>query len=240
MIRTVLTFILTFAYIFGVGGPFLLYAFISRRTDALYRVGVLGARMALWLAGVRMEVRGKENIPAGRALVFMANHQSNADPPAIFVNLPPVLVMTKKEFFRVPVLGPAVKLRGFVPVDRQNRARAAEAVEEAVRSLQSGNSFLVFPEGTRSPDGRLQRFKKGVFVMAVKSSAPVIPVSISGSRFIMPKGKKTLHPGVIRITFHDAVPAAEFGMESLTELQARVRQAIASALAPDEQPVEGV
>ncbi|MGH9452985.1 MAG: lysophospholipid acyltransferase family protein [Terriglobia bacterium] len=238
MIRTVLTFILTFAYIFVVGGPFLLYALISRRTDALYRVGLLGARMALWLAGVRMEVTSKEKIPAGQALVFMANHQSNADPPAIFVNLPPVLVMTKKEFFRVPVLGPAVRLRGFVPVDRQNRERAVEAVEEAVRSLRSGNSFLVFPEGTRSPDGRLQRFKKGAFLMAVKSRTPVVPVSISGSRFIMPKGKNTLHPGVIRITFHDAVPAEEFGIDKLTELQARVRQAIASALTPEEQPLD--
>ncbi|MGH9433984.1 MAG: lysophospholipid acyltransferase family protein, partial [Terriglobia bacterium] len=184
MIRTALTFILTFAYIFLVGGPFLLYSLISRRTDALYRVGLLGARMALWLAGVRMEVRGKEKIPAGRALVFMANHQSNSDPPAVFVNLPPVLVMAKKEFFRVPVLGAAVRLRGFVPVDRKNRERAMEAVEQAVRSLRRGHSFLIFPEGTRSPGGRLQRFKKGAFLMAVKSGAPVVPVSVSGSRFI--------------------------------------------------------
>ncbi len=238
MIRTALTFMLTFVYIFVVGGPFLLYAVISRRTDALYAVGVLGARLALWLAGVKMQVIGKEKIPAGQAVIFMPNHQSNSDPPAVFVQLPPVLVMAKKEFFRVPVLGPSMRLRGFIPVDRKNRERAMEAVEEAVRSLQAGHSFLVFPEGTRSPDGRLQRFKKGAFLMAVKSGAAIVPVSVSGSRFIMPKGANALRPGVIRIAFHDPVPVEEFGVGRMPELQARVRQTIASALTPEEQPLD--
>ncbi|HUY15021.1 MAG TPA: lysophospholipid acyltransferase family protein [Terriglobia bacterium] len=238
MIRTTLTFTLTFAYIFLVGGPFLLYAVVSKRTDALYTVGVLGARLALWLAGVKIEVTGKEKIPAGRAVIFMPNHQSNSDPPAVFVHLPPVLAMAKKESFCVPVLGPSMRLRGFVPVDRQNRERAKEAVEQAVRSLKAGHSFLVFPEGTRSPDGRLQRFKKGAFLMAVKSGAAIVPVSVSGSRFIMPKGSNALRPGVIRITFHDPVAVEEFGADRLPELQARVRQAIASALTPEEQALD--
>ena len=238
MIRTAMTFTLTFAYIFLVGGPFLLYAVVSRRTDALYAVGVRGARLALWLAGVKIEATGKEKIPAGRPLIFMSNHQSNSDPPAVFVHLPPVLVMAKKEFFRVPVLGTSMRLRGFVPVDRKNRERAMAAVARAVEGLKAGHSFLVFPEGTRSADGRLQRFKKGAFMMAVKSGAAIVPVSVSGSRFIMPKGARALRPGVMRITFHDAVEAAEFGADRLPELQARVRQAIASALTPDEQPLD--
>jgi 1-acyl-sn-glycerol-3-phosphate acyltransferase len=238
MIRTALTFAITFAYIFLVGGPFLLYALASRRTDALYGVGVRGARLALWLAGIKMEVTGKERIPKGQALIFMPNHQSNSDPPAIFVHLPPVLVMAKKEFFRVPVLGPSMRLRGFIPIDRKNRERAVEAVEEAVRRLKAGHSFLVFPEGTRSPNGRLQRFKKGAFVMAIQSGAPIVPVSVSGSRFIMPRGAKALRPGVIRITFHDPVRVEEYGAARLAELQARVRETIASALMPDEQPLD--
>jgi 1-acyl-sn-glycerol-3-phosphate acyltransferase len=236
MIRTALTVAVTFAYTLAVGGPFLLYSMVSGSTDALYRVGSLGARLSLWLAGVRVEVSGREKIRAGRAVVFMANHQGNADPPAIFINLPPVLVMAKQEFFRVPVLGRAMKLRGFVPVDRQHRERAIQAVEEAVSSLKHGNSFLVFPEGTRSPDGRLQRFKKGAFLMAVKSGAPIVPISVSGSRAIMPKGSRTLRPGVIRLFFHDPVEVGKFGIEKLPELQALVRRTIASALGPDEQP----
>ena len=110
-------------------------------------------------------------------MVFMPNHQSNVDPPAALAVLPPVLVMVKREFFRVPILGRAMLLRGFIPVERKHRERAIAAVERAVESLKAGYSFLAYPEGTRSPDGRLQVFKKGVFVMAIKAQAPIVPVS---------------------------------------------------------------
>jgi 1-acyl-sn-glycerol-3-phosphate acyltransferase len=190
---------------------------------------------ALRLAGARLEVHGLEKIPKRCTLVFMPNHQSNCDPPAVFLILPAVLVMAKKEFFRIPVLGRAMRMRGFVPVDRKKREKAIESVEQATRSLQAGHNFLVFPEGTRSPDGRLQPLKKGVFVMAIKAQATIVPISVSGSRRIMPKGKLLISPGLVRITIHDPVPTEGCTLEDREQIMERVRQAILSGLTEEEQ-----
>jgi 1-acyl-sn-glycerol-3-phosphate acyltransferase len=238
MIRSIFVTAATFAYILIVGTPIVLYAVFTGNTDPVYQVGVAGARMALWLAGIRLEVRGKEKIPANRAVVFMPNHQSNCDPPAVITVLPPVLVLAKQEFFRVPVLGRAMRMRGFVPVDRKNRERAIQAVERAVESLKAGYSFLAYPEGTRSPDGRLQSFKKGVFMMALKAGAPIVPVSISGSNKIMRKGEIRLHPGTVRITIHDPVMTEGCSVADRARIMEAVRKEILAGLAPEEWPVE--
>src|SRR2546426_6820086 len=123
MFRAFFVSLVALSYTLLVGTPFLVHAVLTRNTDTLYRVGRLGTRIVLWLAGVRFEVHGLEKIPR-QAAVFMANHQSNCDPPAIFLILPPILVLAKKEFFRVPILGRAMVLRGFIPVDRKNREKA--------------------------------------------------------------------------------------------------------------------
>ncbi len=237
MIRSIFVVVVTFAYVLILGIPLVAYAMLTGRTDAVYRAGVWGARMALWLAGVRLEVRGQEKIPNHRAVVFMPNHQSNADPPACLAFLPPVLVMVKREFFRVPILGRAMRLRGFISVDRQNRERAIAAVEKAIESLKAGRSFLAYPEGTRSPDGRLQPFKKGVFVMAIKAGAPIVPVSISGSSKIMRKGEARIRSGTLRITIHDPVPTEGCTLDDRGKIIERVRAAIMTGLTKEEQPV---
>ncbi|HEV2233383.1 MAG TPA: lysophospholipid acyltransferase family protein [Terriglobia bacterium] len=236
MLRSIFVTIVTFAYILLIGPWFLIYALLTGRTDALYGCGRWGAKLSVWLAGIKLEVLGLEQIPKGRAVLFMPNHQSLSDGPAVFGILPPVLAIAKKEFFKVPVLGRAMMLRGFVPLDRGNRERAIQAVEEAAKSLRAGNSFLAFPEGTRSPDGRLQAFKKGVFVMAIKAEAPIVPISISGSRKIMRKNEWAMHPGPIRITFHAPIPTAGFTMADRAMIMERVRQAILSGLSRDEWP----
>ncbi len=240
MIRAAFVSILTFAYILLVGFPFLVLAWITRNTDQIYQVGVTGARLALWLSGVRLEVRGRENIPHGRAAIYMPNHQSNCDPPAVISILPPVLVMAKQEFFRIPVLGTAMIYRGFIPVDRKNRDKAIAAVEKAVDSMKAGRSFMAFPEGTRSPDGRLQAFKKGLFVMAIKAGALIVPVSASGARKVMPKGKFAIHPGLVRITFHEPINAAEYKLDDRSKLMARTREAILKGLEPEEWPLNEI
>ena len=237
MIRAIFVSFVTFVYILVVGLPFLIHAWLTRNTDRLYRVGISGARLALWLSGVRLEIHGLEKIPQGRAAIYMPNHQSNCDPPAVISILPPVLVMAKQEFFRVPVLGTAMIYRGFIPVDRKNRERAIAAVERAVASMKAGNSFLAFPEGTRSRDGRLQTFKKGLFVMAIKAGALIVPISASGARKIMPKGEFAIHPGRVRITIHDPIPAENYTLEQRRELIQRTREAILSGLEPEEWPV---
>jgi len=168
----------------------------------------------------------------------MPNHQRNCDPPAVISVLPPVLVMAKQEFFRIPVLGLAMRRRGFIPVDRKNRERAVAAVEKAVAALQAGYSFLAYPEGTRSPDGRLQTFKKGLFVMAIKAGASIVPVSISGGRKVMPKDKFAIYPGRVRITFHDPISTAGLDVADRQKIIDLTRQAILTGLEPEECPVE--
>ena len=236
MIRALFVILVTLVYTLVVGPPLLIHAILTGNSDPLYRIGRWGTKMAVWLAGARLEVRGLEKVPANRAVVFMANHQSNCDPPALLSVLPRVRGMAKKEFFRIPVLGHGMLGVGFIPVDRRNRERALAAVEEAVKALRAGYSFLVFPEGTRSRDGRLQPFKKGVFVMALKAGVPIVPVSVSGSAKIMRKGEFAIHPGVVRITFHDAVSTEGYTLEDRRKLMDIVRRAVRSGLALEEWP----
>jgi 1-acyl-sn-glycerol-3-phosphate acyltransferase len=237
MIRAIFVSFVTFVYILVVGLPFLIHAWLTKDTDKLYQVGLTGARMALWLSGVRLEVHGLEKIPLGRAAIYMPNHQSNCDPPAVITILPPVLVLAKQEFFRVPVLGRAMVYRGFIPVDRKNRERAIAAVGRAVASMRAGNSFLAFPEGTRSPDGRLQTFKKGLFIMAINAGALIVPISVSGAHKIMPKGQFVIRPGRVRITIQDPISAENYALEQRRELIDQTRQAILKGLDPDEWPM---
>ena len=238
MVRAFVVIAAMFAYIFLIGTPFLIYAVLTGNTDPIYGAGRLGTKFLMWLAGVRLEVHGLDKIPAGRAVVFMPNHQSNCDAPALFSILPAVLILAKKEFFQIPVLNRGMVLRGFIPVDRKNRERAIEAVEQAARSLRAGHSFLVFPEGTRSPDGRLQPFKKGAFAMAIKAAVPIIPITVSGGSKIMPKDKFAVHPGLLRITFHDPVSTEGLTLDDRNKVMECVRQAILANLAEDEMPLE--
>ena len=238
MIRTVFVAAVILVFLAVLGVPLLIYSVLAGETDTLYRVGKWGCGVVVRLAGIRVEVQGRENIPAGRAVVYMPNHQSNCDPPALVSVLPEVLVLPKKEVFRVPILGRAMRRRGFIPVDRKNRERAMHAVDEAVKALQAGNSFLVFPEGTRSPDGRLLPFKRGAFILAIRAQVPIIPVSISGASRIMRKGEWAIHPGTLRITIHPPVPTTGFGEEDRGAIIELVKAAVISGLAEDEKPAE--
>lgn len=236
MIRSACVVCFALIYVFLIGGPLLIFTLLSGNTGVIYRAGVFGASMAVRLAGVRLEVDGREKIERKHAVVFMANHQSNCDPPALVGILPPVLILVKEEFFRVPILGRAMRLRGFIPVDRRSREKSLQAIDSAASSLAEGHSFLTFPEGTRSPDGRLLPFKKGVFVMAMKAGAPIQAISISGARKIMPKGSSAMRAGKVRITFHD--PVSTEGRPEVGAIQEAVRKSILSGLAPEEWPLD--
>jgi 1-acyl-sn-glycerol-3-phosphate acyltransferase len=240
MIRATFVTFFCLVYILVIGLPAVIFGWLTKNTDPIYNLGVKGAKLALWLSGVRLEVHGRENLPRGRAALYMPNHQSNCDPPAVVTVIPPVLVLVKKEFFRVPIMGAAMRARGFIPVDRQNRERAIAAVDRAVASMKAGNSFMAYPEGTRSPDGRLQRFKKGIFVMAIKARALVVPISLSGASKIMPKGRFVIRPGTVRITIHPPIPAENYTLAQRQELIERTRQAIISGLEPQEWPADEI
>jgi 1-acyl-sn-glycerol-3-phosphate acyltransferase len=236
MIRAFLVVLLAIILLVLLGVPLIVHSLLVGNAAILYRVGVWGVKVVLRAAGVRLEVHGRENIPAGRAVVFMSNHQGNGDPPALISILPRVRAIAKKEFFRVPIMGTAMRLCGFIPVDRKHRERAIEAIKDGVKVLKDGHSFMVFPEGTRSPDGRLQPLKKGVFVMAIEAGALIVPVSVSGSSKIMRKGEFLIRPGLVRITLHPAVSTGDRTMEDRDAIMEQVRNAILAGLTEDEMP----
>lgn len=228
-----------FLYVFLVGTPFLLHAWLVGRIDALYRVGWLGAWFALRLAGVRLEVEGVQNLPRDQNCIYMANHQSNVDPPALFVALPPrIAMMGKKELFLVPVFGQVLRLGGFVPIDRANPRAARESIKVALTHVQKGITYLVFPEGTRSPDGCLRRFKHGVFLLAMRTSVPIVPITIDGGDTIMPKKKWQLRPGTFRVTIHPPVATTGLGRGERAALARRVREIVASVLPVEKRGEE--
>ncbi len=237
MIRMIVLIIAGLAFLLVYFLPICVYGWITGKTDIVYTEGQRGCRWAVAIAGVRLEIHGREKIPTDRAVVFMANHQSMVDPPALLGFMPPVLVMLKRTLFWIPALGWAMKMRGFVPIEREHRERAMHAVEEAVAKLQAGHSFLIYPEGTRTPDGRLLPFKRGAFVMAVRAQAPILPISVSGAYKIIRKGEFSLHPGTVRITFHDPIPTVGLTLDDRTAIIQEVRAAIASGLSAEEQPV---
>jgi 1-acyl-sn-glycerol-3-phosphate acyltransferase len=236
MFRTLFVCSVIILYLLVLGPPLLLYSAVTKNTDVLYKVGLFGAKTALLLAGVKLVVTGKEKIPTGTPVVYMPNHQSNCDPPAVAAILPPVLIMAKKEFFKIPIMGTGMRMRGFIPVDRANREQSFAALEKATEALKAGHSFLVFPEGTRSQTGRLQPFKKGVFVMAIRAGAPIVPISVSGAAKIMPRGSFKIRPGTVRITIHDPVPTAGCTIEDRARVAAEVRRVIMTGLSSEEQP----
>jgi 1-acyl-sn-glycerol-3-phosphate acyltransferase len=205
------------------------WTFISRRVDALYRSGMWIARAGVRIAGVRTKMVGYEQLDLSRKYIFMSNHVSNLDPPLLIPRLPfRVTVMVKKELFRIPLLGPAMRLANFVPIDRRNREAAIAGVREAEETVRSGLHMAVFPEGTRSRDGRLLPFKKGPFYLALETCLPIVPITILGTEVLLPKGKVLARPGEVTVIFHPPVdPKDHPDREDLMQV---VRDAVASAL----------
>lgn len=200
-----------------------LYA--TGRADLLWKLSLWGAGAGYRLAGVRIRSVGHEGLEDGRAYLFMANHASNLDPPIITQLLGRrISIMTKKELFKLPLFGRAMRAAGFVPVDRSNGRAAMASVLAAVRVLQSGLGMLVFPEGTRSPDGKLLPFKKGPFHLAMNAGVPVVPITITGSHEAWPKDRWSLHPGEIVVNFHPPIDPRQF--ERKEQLLAAVRHEI--------------
>lgn len=182
------------------------------------------------LAGVRFRVTGRERIPSDRACIFMSNHVSNLDPPALISLIPGrTSAFLKRSLMQIPILGTGFKQGEFIAVDRSgNVSDAKESVAAAERVLAKGVHITTFVEGTRSKDGRMLSFKKGPFFLAMNTGAPCIPVSIHGTEQILRKGSLRMHPGDAFVTFHEPIDPAAFA--SRDELMRAVRAAVASGL----------
>lgn len=205
------------------------WTLITGRVDLLYRVGVGIAWAGVRIAGIHVDIVGRERLDPARTYIFMANHASNADPPILMYNLPGrTSVLVKKELFRIPIFGRAMRMGSLVPVDRSHRERAIASLQAAADVLRAGIHMMIFVEGTRSPDGSLLPFKKGPFYLAQQTGVPIVPVTIVGTHDILPKGKFFAKPGHVALVFHEPVCPSAF--PEVKDLMAVVRDRIASAL----------
>jgi 1-acyl-sn-glycerol-3-phosphate acyltransferase len=237
MIRTLFVGVFLSLYILIVGPPLLLYTLISRNPDPLYWAGINGVMFFVRAAGVRVRVVGTERIPQGVCL-FAANHTSTADAPAVVGAIPRrIAILLKEALFRYPIVGAAFRLARFIPVDRRSRDSALESLEKAVLELRSGQSFLIYPEGTRSPDGRLQHFKKGAVVMAIKAGVPIVPVACSGAHRVMQKRSLAMQPGEILVEFLNPIDSSAYTFDRREELNQRLHDELAAGLPPDQRPI---
>lgn len=227
MIRSALVWSFTWIYMLAAGLVCLPYILLTRKLDLIYSVARRGCRLLLWLAGVRVVTSGPA--PANAACLYMANHQSNLDPPLLLACLPgEISFLAKKELFSVPVLGWVLRVGGLIPVDRGNRDAARAGIALAAESLRAGRPFLIFPEGTRTRDGRLQQFKKGPFFLAEQAQATVVPVRLEGTGVLMPPGAWRIRPGRVRVSCLPPISATAWAAapEPRAALAALVRDAL--------------
>ena len=198
----------------------------------LYRAGIWGAWTGIRLAGIKVQIEGLDRLDPKRTYIFMSNHVSNLDPPILVPLIPGrTSVMAKQELFSYPILGRALRMASLVPVDRGNRDAGIAAVSAAADVVKQGIHMTIFVEGGRSFDGKLLPFKKGPFYLAAECKVPVVPVTISGTHFVMPKKRLSVKPGLVKVTFHPPIEPSEFGTRE--QLMEKVRAAINAALPPE-------
>ena len=236
MLRTVFIGVFLSLYILLLGPPLVIYTVITKNPNPLYWAGIKGVMFFVRAVGVRVRIKGRERIPQGVCL-FVANHTSAADAPAVVGAIPRrIAVLLKESLFKWPIVGQAFWSARFIPVNRGVRESAIASVEKATEALKAGQSFLNYPEGTRSPDGRLQDFKKGAVVMAIKAGVPIVPMVCSGAHRIMWKKSLIVHPGEIVVEFLEPIDASKYSFEERDILNQKVHDVMAAALPADQRP----
>ncbi|WP_321366427.1 lysophospholipid acyltransferase family protein [uncultured Desulfuromusa sp.] len=191
----------------------------------------LWGRSCLFFAGLKTQIQGVENIPCGCPAIYVSNHQSNFDIPIIYAGLPiQFRWMAKQELFRVPFFGLAMKRSGIIAIDRSNRRTTMHSIIVAAQRIKEGTSVIIFPEGTRTPDGQLQKFKKGALLIATKAQVPVVPIAIHGSFQIQPKDRWMVKGGPLQIEILPPISTEGLKSSDLDTLTHKVHNQIAQSL----------
>ena len=205
----------------------MLAAYFDPQGGGVDSVSAFWARLNLALSGVSMSVSGDEFIDENQPYIVMANHQSYYDVFALIGYLPlPLKWVMKMELRKIPIFGIACEKVGHIYIDRGDSEKARKSLKAAGEKIRAGSSVVFFPEGTRSPDGKLQRFKKGGFVMALEAKVPILPVTVVGGRKILPKKSLRILPGNMKIIMHEPIPVDEYTYETREKLIEQVRRVI--------------
>ena len=238
MLRYYFTLGVAIVLLIVIGIPVVFTGHVLRRLfgveDFIFPFAKFGCRLWLRAAGARVHVTGREHLAPGQAYFFAANHQSNLDPPLLFAYLGPNTgALAKKELTKFPVIRQGFPLAHVVPIDRANRESAIASTRRGAAELQRGNSLMAFPEGTRTVDGRVKEFKKGVFLMAIEAGVPVAPTVINDTRLVMPKGGNVCCAGDVYLEILPPISTLGYTPENVEELIERVREAIVARVKAD-------
>jgi len=236
-LRTAAALLIVAASTLILGPPTILLGWLVSWPNLPLQTGIATVRVALAVLGLRYVVEGAEHM-LDRPAIYCANHTSNVEPPLLFAALrrltPRLYILYKAELRRLPILNLGFDLVGFIPIDRGNREQTTRAVGQAVARLNSGGSFFVFPEGTRSRTGELLPFRKGAFVMAMRAGVPIVPIAISGARDAMKKGSSIIRPATIRLRIGAPIETRGIGDEGRDQLVQSVRAEVQRLLVAEE------
>jgi len=212
--------------------PVFIFCYIVKWPNLLLSIGKAAMGLSKIILGIKLEVQGIEHVDKKKQYVFMANHLSFIDGPLLFLLIPQqIRVILKIGIINIPIVGPLMKYVGFVPVDRKGIKTGRKSIDYASKLIrEKGYSFLIFPEGTRSRDGKLHEFRRGGFFLALNSQTPIVPITIKGTYDLMPKGSFFIKRGKIIVIFHPPVSVKGFGQQNLPELVNNVRNVIKSEL----------
>jgi 1-acyl-sn-glycerol-3-phosphate acyltransferase len=211
------------------GTVVIVLSFFLRSGNFMHKIARFWGRSILVASRIKVSVKGLSNIDPSSPYIYMPNHQSNFDIPVLLGHLTVQFRwLAKRELFKIPIFGRAMRNVGYISIDRSNRQSAFESLKVAADKIKGGVSVLIFPEGTRSRDGKIQPFKKGGFVMAIDSGVPIVPVVITGTRAIMPKGRFRVYPGHVSMVIHKPIETSTYTPETKEALMENVRRVICS------------
>ncbi|KAF0216992.1 MAG: 1-acyl-sn-glycerol-3-phosphate [Geobacteraceae bacterium] len=231
MLRAYLFLLIFIPLTFLLAASAIIFTLIDPTGRIYHRHAKIWSWVSLRLAGVKVEVAGRERIPAGEPVIFMSNHQGNFDILSLYIAIPRQFAwLAKEELFKIAVFGHSMGRAGYIPLDRSDGRSALKSIDAAAAKIKSGHSVVVFPEGTRTKDGTLLPFRRGGFLLAAKAGVPIVPVTINGSISINPKNRIELYPGVIRIRFADPIPATGTSGKQRDLLMEQVKTAIEAGL----------